>query len=112
MPCLPAAEMSKAGVIDEMMSDAMDSALGDDDLEEETEEQVCAAAWGVCIVCMCMRCLLDAHACWLICLSLLCGPTTPGRWTRCCWRWRGGRWPRWRRHPSSRSRWDVAVGVR
>lgn len=33
-------EMAKAGIIDEMMSDAMDSVMDSDDLEEETEEQV------------------------------------------------------------------------
>ena len=33
-------EMAKAGVIDEMMADTMDSALDTDDMEEETEEEV------------------------------------------------------------------------
>ncbi|KAL4452152.1 hypothetical protein ABPG75_007814 [Micractinium tetrahymenae] len=33
-------EMAKAGIIDEMMSDAMDSVMDGEDLEEETEEQV------------------------------------------------------------------------
>ncbi|PSC71154.1 vacuolar sorting-associated 24-like protein 1-like [Micractinium conductrix] len=33
-------EMMKAGIIDEMMTDAMESAFGDDELEEETEEEV------------------------------------------------------------------------
>lgn len=32
--------MAKAGIIDEMMSDTIDSAMDSEDLEEETEEQV------------------------------------------------------------------------
>ncbi|KAL6764051.1 Snf7-domain-containing protein [Haematococcus lacustris] len=35
-------EMMKAGLIDEMMSDAVDGALDDAELDEETEEQVAA----------------------------------------------------------------------
>lgn len=34
------AEMMKAGLIDEMMNDALDSALDTEDMEEETEEQI------------------------------------------------------------------------
>ncbi|KAJ9527375.1 hypothetical protein QJQ45_025644 [Haematococcus lacustris] len=37
-------EMMKAGLIDEMMSDAVDGALDDAELDEETEEQVMVAA--------------------------------------------------------------------
>lgn len=37
-PCI--AEMMKAGLIDEMMNDALDSALDTEDMEEETEEQI------------------------------------------------------------------------
>lgn len=33
-------EMAKAGVIDEMMEDTLDSALDTEDMEEETEEEV------------------------------------------------------------------------
>ena len=33
-------EMFKAGVMDEMVGDAMGSALDEEDMEEETEEQV------------------------------------------------------------------------
>ena len=33
-------EMMKAGVIEEMVNDAMDSALDTEDMEEETEQQV------------------------------------------------------------------------
>jgi charged multivesicular body protein 3 len=32
--------MMKAGLIDEMMNDAIDSALDGEDIEEETEEQL------------------------------------------------------------------------
>lgn len=34
------AEMQRAGLIDEMMSDAMDSAMGMEDEEEETDAEV------------------------------------------------------------------------
>lgn len=34
------AEMARAGLIDEVMNDAIDSALGDEDLEEETDAEV------------------------------------------------------------------------
>jgi hypothetical protein len=33
-------EMAKAGLIEEMMNDAIDSALGDEDIEEETDAEV------------------------------------------------------------------------
>ncbi|KAL8515934.1 hypothetical protein ACS0TY_014585 [Phlomoides rotata] len=33
-------EMTKAGVVEEMMSDALDSALDSEDIEEETEEEI------------------------------------------------------------------------
>ena len=33
-------EMMKAGLIDEMMNDTLDSALDGEDVEEETEEQI------------------------------------------------------------------------
>jgi charged multivesicular body protein 3 len=32
--------MAKAGLIEEMMNDSLDSALGDEELEDETEEEV------------------------------------------------------------------------
>jgi len=32
--------MAKAGLIDEMMNGAIDSALGDEDIEEETDAEV------------------------------------------------------------------------
>ena len=40
-----AAELAKAGIIEEMMSDSLDSAMDSEDLEEQTEEQVRWAAF-------------------------------------------------------------------
>lgn len=36
----PSTEMAKAGLIDEMMNDALDSALDNEDIEEETDAEV------------------------------------------------------------------------
>jgi hypothetical protein len=33
-------EMAKAGLIEEMMNDAIDSTLGNESIEEETEEEI------------------------------------------------------------------------
>lgn len=43
--------MAKAGLIDEMMNDALDSALDNEDIEEETDaevEKVGCRNWPVC----------------------------------------------------------------
>lgn len=43
--------MMKAGLIDEMMNDALDSALDTDNMEEETEEQINqVSTWAACLV--------------------------------------------------------------
>ena len=72
-------EMAKAGVIDEMMEDAMDSAMDTDDMEEETEAEVdkvpclasnahqcklCCACQALCSVCcICLQSAIASTAC-------------------------------------------------
>lgn len=118
-------EMTKAGIIDEMMNDTLDAAMDSEDLEEETEEQAreglgaagaegagrgrAGGAW--CGGWRAWTALQGAPAAaqrWHSLADRSCPQTThppPIRWTRSCWRLRARRWSKWRQHRGNRSRW-------